>query len=40
MALNADPNFKKLEQWYRSNANSLNMRAMFDSDPDRFGKFR
>ncbi|KAF7224927.1 glucose-6-phosphate isomerase a [Nothobranchius furzeri] len=39
MALTADPNFQKLEQWYRSNGGSLNMRAMFDSDPERFRKF-
>uniref|UniRef100_A0A1A8QIR7 Glucose-6-phosphate isomerase n=1 Tax=Nothobranchius rachovii TaxID=451742 RepID=A0A1A8QIR7_9TELE len=39
MALTEDPNFQKLEQWYRSNGGSLNMRAMFDSDPERFRKF-
>ncbi|XP_074534037.1 glucose-6-phosphate isomerase a [Halichoeres trimaculatus] len=39
MALNNDPNFKKLEQWYRDNAGSLNMRDMFESDKDRFSKF-
>uniref|UniRef100_A0A3Q2PWI0 Glucose-6-phosphate isomerase n=1 Tax=Fundulus heteroclitus TaxID=8078 RepID=A0A3Q2PWI0_FUNHE len=39
MALSADPNYKKLEQWYRTNANTLNMRAMFESEPDRFAKF-
>ncbi|PWA22404.1 hypothetical protein CCH79_00016947 [Gambusia affinis] len=39
MALNTDPNFQKLEQWYRANGGSLNMRAMFESDPQRFGKF-
>ncbi|XP_037834354.1 glucose-6-phosphate isomerase a [Kryptolebias marmoratus] len=39
MALSADPNFQKLQQWYRANGGSLNMRAMFDSDPERFEKF-
>lgn len=40
MALTNDPNYKKLEQWYRDNAGSLNMRDMFDADKDRFSKFR
>lgn len=40
MALTSDPNFKKLEQWYRDHAGNLNMRDMFDSDKDRFSKFR
>ncbi|MEQ2166186.1 hypothetical protein GOODEAATRI_025295, partial [Goodea atripinnis] len=40
MALSADPNYKNLEQWYRTNGNNLKMRAMFDSDPERFRKFR
>uniref|UniRef100_A0A3Q3LY81 Glucose-6-phosphate isomerase n=1 Tax=Labrus bergylta TaxID=56723 RepID=A0A3Q3LY81_9LABR len=40
MALTNDPNYKKLEQWYRDNAGSLNMRDMFESDKDRFSKFR
>ncbi|XP_076588167.1 glucose-6-phosphate isomerase a [Chaetodon auriga] len=39
MALTNDPNYKKLEQWYRDNAGSLNMRDMFDADEDRFSKF-
>ncbi|XP_060892205.1 glucose-6-phosphate isomerase a [Labrus mixtus] len=39
MALTNDPNYKKLEQWYRDNAGSLNMRDMFESDKDRFSKF-
>ncbi|XP_041794217.1 glucose-6-phosphate isomerase a [Chelmon rostratus] len=39
MALTNDPNYKKLEQWYRDNAGSLNMRDMFDADKDRFSKF-
>ncbi|MEQ2280880.1 hypothetical protein AMECASPLE_024718 [Ameca splendens] len=39
MALSADPNYQNLEQWYRTNGNSLKMRAMFDSDPERFRKF-
>ncbi|XP_070828204.1 glucose-6-phosphate isomerase a [Chaetodon trifascialis] len=39
MALTNDPIYKKLEQWYRGNAGSLNMRDMFDADEDRFSKF-
>lgn len=40
MALTNDPNYKKLEQWYKANAGSLNMRDMFEEDKDRFNKFR
>lgn len=40
MALTNDPNYKNLEQWYRAQAGSLNMRDMFDGDQDRFAKFR
>ncbi|KAF3706004.1 Glucose-6-phosphate isomerase [Channa argus] len=39
MALTSDPNYQKLEQWYKANAGSLNMREMFESDKDRFNKF-
>ncbi|CAJ1055789.1 glucose-6-phosphate isomerase-like [Xyrichtys novacula] len=39
MALSTDPNYRKLEQWYRDNAGNLTMRSMFESDPDRFSKF-
>ncbi|KAI4872168.1 hypothetical protein NFI96_031006 [Prochilodus magdalenae] len=39
MGLTNDPNYKKLEQWYKSNAGGLNMRQMFDADKDRFSKF-
>uniref|UniRef100_A0A671TIZ1 Glucose-6-phosphate isomerase n=1 Tax=Sparus aurata TaxID=8175 RepID=A0A671TIZ1_SPAAU len=39
MALTNDPNYKKLEQWYKANAGSLNMRDMFEEDKDRFNKF-
>uniref|UniRef100_A0A8C1ND37 Glucose-6-phosphate isomerase n=1 Tax=Cyprinus carpio TaxID=7962 RepID=A0A8C1ND37_CYPCA len=34
-----DPNYRKLEQWYKSSAGNLNMRQMFDADQDRFSKF-
>lgn len=40
MALIKDPNYKKLEEWYKANAGSLNMRDMFAADQDRFIKFR
>ncbi|RVE71405.1 hypothetical protein OJAV_G00051430 [Oryzias javanicus] len=39
MALTDDPNFQKLQDWFRSNSGSLNMREMFDKDPQRFSKF-
>ncbi|XP_052400082.1 glucose-6-phosphate isomerase [Carassius gibelio] len=39
MGLTSDPNYRKLEQWYKSSAGNLNMRQMFDADPDRFNKF-
>lgn len=40
MALSNDPNYKKLEEWYKTQAGSLNMRDMFAADRDRFIKFR
>uniref|UniRef100_A0A8B9L8H1 Glucose-6-phosphate isomerase n=1 Tax=Astyanax mexicanus TaxID=7994 RepID=A0A8B9L8H1_ASTMX len=39
MGLTNDPNYQKLEKWYKSNAGGLNMRQMFDGDKDRFSKF-
>ncbi|XP_043084061.1 glucose-6-phosphate isomerase a isoform X2 [Puntigrus tetrazona] len=39
MGLTDDPNYRKLEQWYKSSAGNLNMRQMFDADQDRFNKF-
>lgn len=39
MGLTSDPNYRKLEQWYKSSAGNLNMRQMFDEDQDRFNKF-
>ncbi|XP_073688447.1 glucose-6-phosphate isomerase a [Garra rufa] len=39
MALTSDPNYRKLEQWYKSSAGNINMRQMFDADQDRFNKF-
>ncbi|KAL0968603.1 hypothetical protein UPYG_G00269070 [Umbra pygmaea] len=39
MGLTSDPNFKELEQWYKSKAGNLNMRNMFDADKERFNKF-
>lgn len=40
MALTNDPNYKKLERWYKSEAGTLNMRDLFEQDQDRFSKFR
>uniref|UniRef100_A0A8C9WDV0 Glucose-6-phosphate isomerase n=1 Tax=Scleropages formosus TaxID=113540 RepID=A0A8C9WDV0_SCLFO len=39
MGLTSDPSFQKLDQWSKSNAGTLNMRHMFESDKDRFSKF-
>uniref|UniRef100_A0A3Q3WZ55 Glucose-6-phosphate isomerase n=1 Tax=Mola mola TaxID=94237 RepID=A0A3Q3WZ55_MOLML len=39
MALTSDPNYQKLQEWYKKKAGSLNMRDMFDADKDRFSKF-
>uniref|UniRef100_A0A8C7KH41 Glucose-6-phosphate isomerase n=1 Tax=Oncorhynchus kisutch TaxID=8019 RepID=A0A8C7KH41_ONCKI len=39
MGLSSDPQFQKLEQWYKSKAGNLNMRDMFEADKDRFSKF-
>ncbi|XP_051546329.1 glucose-6-phosphate isomerase-like [Myxocyprinus asiaticus] len=39
MGLTNDPNYRKLEQWYKSSAGNLNMRQMFEADADRFNKF-
>ncbi|XP_051808093.1 glucose-6-phosphate isomerase a [Acanthochromis polyacanthus] len=39
MALTEDPTFQKLQQWFKANGGGLNMRAMFDGDPERFNKF-
>ncbi|KAG5270575.1 hypothetical protein AALO_G00194220 [Alosa alosa] len=38
MGLSSDTSYKKLEQWYKSNAGNLNMRKMFEADKDRFSK--
>lgn len=40
MALTNDPNYKKLAEWFKANAGSLNMRKLFEADKDRFIKFR
>lgn len=40
MALTNDPNYKKLDEWFKANGSSLKMRDMFDADKDRFSKFR
>lgn len=38
MGLSSDASYRKLEEWYKSNAGSLNMRKMFEADKDRFSK--
>nr|XP_061812223.1 glucose-6-phosphate isomerase-like isoform X2 [Nerophis lumbriciformis] len=37
--LSGDPNFQRLDQWYRANGGSLKMRDMFATEPDRFRHF-
>jgi len=39
MTLTHDPIFHKLQEWYREHALNLNMRHMFEADPERFHKF-
>nr|ABR08374.1 phosphoglucose isomerase A [Mugil cephalus] len=39
MALTADPNFQKLQQWFKAQGSNLNMREMFEGDKERFSKF-
>ncbi|KAM9753229.1 glucose-6-phosphate isomerase-like [Menidia menidia] len=39
MALTEDPAFLRLEQWYRAQGGGLDMRTMFDQDPERFSRF-
>ncbi|KAM3608716.1 uncharacterized protein V6R79_003524 [Siganus canaliculatus] len=39
MALSNDPNYQKLQQWHQDQGRGLNMRAMFESDPERFSRF-
>uniref|UniRef100_A0A672FCT7 Glucose-6-phosphate isomerase n=1 Tax=Salarias fasciatus TaxID=181472 RepID=A0A672FCT7_SALFA len=39
MALTADPAFQKLQTWFSSQGKSLNMRELFEADPQRFSCF-
>ncbi|XP_060931956.1 glucose-6-phosphate isomerase-like [Limanda limanda] len=39
MALTSDPNFQKLQQWYKEHGAGLKMRDMFEEDKDRFSRF-
>nr|BAE87134.1 unnamed protein product [Macaca fascicularis] len=38
-ALTRDPQFQKLQQWYREHGSELNLRRLFDADKDRFNHF-
>uniref|UniRef100_A0A8C1JFC8 Glucose-6-phosphate isomerase n=1 Tax=Cyprinus carpio TaxID=7962 RepID=A0A8C1JFC8_CYPCA len=40
MGLTSDPNYRKLEEWYKTSAGNLNMRQMFDAEPDRFNNLQ
>lgn len=39
MGLTQDPTFQKLQEWFKANALTLNLRHMFEADKDRFCKF-
>ncbi|XP_069384506.1 glucose-6-phosphate isomerase a [Paralichthys olivaceus] len=39
MALTSDPNYQKLQQWYKAHGAGLKMRDMFDEEKDRFSRF-
>ncbi|PNJ10949.1 GPI isoform 4, partial [Pongo abelii] len=38
-ALTRDPQFQKLQQWYREHGSELNLRRLFDANKDRFNHF-
>uniref|UniRef100_A0A2K5BY92 Glucose-6-phosphate isomerase n=1 Tax=Aotus nancymaae TaxID=37293 RepID=A0A2K5BY92_AOTNA len=38
-ALTRDPQFQKLQQWYREHGSELNLRRLFDADKERFNHF-
>lgn len=38
--LTKEPTYQKLQEWYNANGQNLNIKALFDSDPARFNKFR
>uniref|UniRef100_A0A2I3S501 Glucose-6-phosphate isomerase n=1 Tax=Pan troglodytes TaxID=9598 RepID=A0A2I3S501_PANTR len=38
-ALTRDPQFQKLQQWYREHGSQLNLRRLFDANKDRFNHF-
>lgn len=39
MALTSDSAFKKLSEWHKTHAAALNLRQLFQQDPERFNKF-
>lgn len=39
-SLTSEPTYQKLQAYFNANGNNLNIKAMFDSDPTRFDKFR
>jgi hypothetical protein len=38
--LTDEPAWKELQNYYASNGSKLNMREMFQNDPDRFNRYR
>lgn len=39
-ALTRNPQFQKLQEWYRANKTELDLRKLFGQDPQRFSQFR
>lgn len=39
-ALTQNPQFQKLQQWYREHGSDLNLRRLFEGDKERFNHFR
>lgn len=38
--LTKEPAYQKLQEWFNANGKNLNIKALFESDPARFDKFR
>lgn len=39
-ALTQNPQFQKLQKWYREHGSDLNLRRLFEGDKERFSHFR
>lgn len=38
--LTTDPAYQKLQQYFNENGEKINIKALFESDPTRFDKYR